>query len=678
MSVGIKEKTLNIALVGNPNSGKTTLFNELTGSTQYVGNWPGVTVEKKEGKIKKTKNKVNLVDLPGIYSLSSYTMEEIVARDYILDEKPDLIINIVDATNIERNLYLTTQILELGVPVLVALNMMDVVEKNKDKINIEEIENSLNARVLPISANKGRGIDKLINTIEEMALEEDEVENLDFYTKDLKKEIEKVESFVEDIAQEKKVSKRWLAVKLLEQDSHTLSKFNLGQELNTYIVKIKENLEEKHDDDMESIIANDRYDYINKVVKKSVKKTRKQELTTSDKIDKVLTNRFLAVPLFLGVMFLVYYISIQTLGDYTIGWVEGAVEFIAAGASSLLISLGASEWIQSLVVEGVIGGVGSVIVFVPQLMILFFFISILEDTGYMARVAFVMDKFFRRFGLSGKSFIPLLLGSGCSVPGIMATRTLENENDRKLTILLTPFISCGAKLPIYVMFAAAFFPASSGFVVFSLYLLGIVVAILSGILLKNTLFKGAVAPFVMELPPYRVPTVKGLLIHMWDRAKGFLKKAGTIIFAASVIIWFAQSFSPSLALADNPANSILAAIGRFIAPIFTPLGFGEWIPAVAIIAGTVAKEVVVATLGVLTGVGEVAEDSPQLVASIQTMFTPAMAWSFMAFNLLAAPCMAAIGTMKREFNSWKWTLFAISYQTGVAYIIAMIIYQILK
>jgi ferrous iron transport protein B len=311
-------------------------------------------------------------------------------------------------------------------------------------------------------------------------------------------------------------------------------------------------------------------------------------------------------------------------------------------------------------------------------MILFFFISILEDTGYMARVAFVMDKFFRRFGLSGKSFIPLLLGSGCSVPGIMATRTLENENDRKLTILLTPFISCGAKLPIYVMFAAAFFPASSGFVVFSLYLLGIVVAILSGILLKNTLFKGAVAPFVMELPPYRVPTVKGLLIHMWDRAKGFLKKAGTIIFAASVIIWFAQSFSPSLALADNPANSILAAIGRFIAPIFTPLGFGEWIPAVAIIAGTVAKEVVVATLGVLTGVGEVAEDSPQLVASIQTMFTPAMAWSFMAFNLLAAPCMAAIGTMKREFNSWKWTLFAISYQTGVAYIIAMIIYQILK
>lgn len=678
MSVGIMEKTLNIALVGNPNSGKTTLFNELTGSTQYVGNWPGVTVEKKEGKIKKTKNKVNLVDLPGIYSLSSYTMEEIVARDYILDEKPDLIINIVDATNIERNLYLTTQILELGAPVLVALNMMDVIEKNKDKIDIEEIENSFKTRVLPISANKGKGIEKLINTIEEMALEEDEVETLDFYSKDLKKEINKVESFIEEIAQEKNVSKRWLAVKLLEQDSHTLSKFSLDKEINTYIIKIKENLEEKHDDDMESIIANDRYEYINKVVKKSVKKTRKQELTTSDKIDKVLTNRFLAVPIFLAVMYVVYYFSIQTLGDYTIGWVEGGIEFIAGLVSSGLVALGTSEFIQALVIDGVIGGVGSVLVFVPQIMILFFFISILEDTGYMARVAFVMDKFFRKFGLTGKSFIPMLIGSGCSVPGIMATRTLENEKDRKLTILLTPFISCGAKLPIYVMFAAAFFPNNSGMVVFTVYMLGIAVAILSGILLKNTLFKGAVAPFVMELPPYRIPTLKGLFIHMWDRGKDFLKKAGTIIFAAAVIIWMLQTFSFNLSMVDDPSNSILAGIGRTIAPIFTPLGFGDWISAVAIFTGFVAKEVVVATLGVLTGVGEVAEDAPELIASIRTLFTPAKAWAFMAFNLLAAPCIAAIGTMKKEFNSWKWTLFAVSYQTGVAYIIAMIIYQILK
>ena len=678
MSVGIREKTINIALVGNPNSGKTTLFNELTGSTQYVGNWPGVTVEKKEGKIKKTKNKINLVDLPGIYSLSSYTMEEIVARDYILDEKPDLIINIVDATNIERNLYLTTQILELGVPVLVALNMMDVIEKNKDKINLEEIESHLNAKVVPISASRGKGIENLISTLEEMATISPDLANIDFYSKDIQQEVNKIENFIEEIANENKVNKRWLAVKLLEQDSHTLSKFDIDEEIKTYIVKIKEKIEEIEDDDMESIIANERYIFINTMVKKTVKKTKRQELTNSDKIDKILTNRFFSVPIFLAVMFIVYYVSIQTLGDYTIGWVEGGIEYFAGLVSSGLMSLGVTEFIHALVIDGVIGGVGAVLVFVPQIMILFFFISVLEDTGYMARVAFVMDKFFRKFGLTGKSFIPLLIGSGCSVPGIMATRTLENEKDRKLTILLTPFISCGAKLPIYVMFAAAFFPNNSGMVVFTIYMLGIAVAILSGILLKNTLFKGAVAPFVMELPPYRVPTLKGLFIHMWDRGKDFLKKAGTIIFAAAVLIWMMQTFSFNFSIVENPSNSILAGIGRFIAPIFRPLGFGDWISAVAIFTGFVAKEVVVATLGVLTGVGEVAEDAPELITSIQALFTPAKAWSFMAFNLLAAPCIAAIGAMKKEFNSWKWTLFAVSYQTGIAYIIAMIIYQVLK
>src|SRR6056297_2000002 len=678
MSVGIKEKTINIALVGNPNSGKTTLFNELTGSTQYVGNWPGVTVEKKEGKIKKTKNKINLVDLPGIYSLSSYTMEEIVARDYILDEKPDLIINIVDAKNIERNLYLTTQVLELGVPVLVALNMMDVIEKNKDKININEIEKKLNTRVVPISANKGTGVDILIKTIEEMALEEKEIKNDNFYNNDIKKEIDRIENLVENLAYEEEVYKRWLAVKLLEQDTHTKSKFSIDNDVDAEIIDIKKVLEEKYDDDMESIIANERYNFINTIIRKTVKRSKREEFTTSDKIDKVLTNRFLAVPIFLAVMLMVYYVSIQTLGDFTIGWVEGAVEFVAVITSSLLINLGASELIQSLVVDGVIGGVGSVLVFVPQIMILFFFISLLEDSGYMARVAFVMDKFFRKFGLTGKSFIPMLVGSGCSVPGIMATRTLENEKDRKLTILLTPFISCGAKLPIYVMFSAAFFPNNSGLVVFTVYMLGIAVAILSGILLKNTLFKGAVAPFVMELPPYRIPTLKGLFIHMWDRGKDFLKKAGTIIFAAAVLIWMMQTFSFNFSIVENPSNSILAGIGRFIAPIFRPLGFGDWISAVAIFTGFVAKEVVVATLGVLTGVGEVAEDAPELITSIQALFTPAKAWSFMAFNLLAAPCIAAIGAMKKEFNSWKWTLFAVSYQTGIAYIIAMIIYQVLK
>jgi len=678
MSVGIKEKTINIALVGNPNSGKTTLFNELTGSTQYVGNWPGVTVEKKEGKIKKTKNKINLVDLPGIYSLSSYTMEEIVARDYILDKKPDLIINIVDATNIERNMYLTTQILELGVPVLVALNMMDVIEKNKDKINLEEIESHLNAKVVPISASRGKGIENLISTLEEMATISPDLANIDFYSKDIQQEVNKIENFIEEIANENKVNKRWLAVKLLEQDSHTLSKFDIDEEIKTYIVKIKEKIEEIEDDDMESIIANERYIFINTMVKKTVKKTKRQELTNSDKIDKILTNRFFSVPIFLAVMFIVYYVSIQTLGDYTIGWVEGGIEYFAGLVSSGLMSLGVTEFIHALVIDGVIGGVGAVLVFVPQIMILFFFISVLEDTGYMARVAFVMDKFFRKFGLTGKSFIPLLIGSGCSVPGIMATRTLENEKDRKLTILLTPFISCGAKLPIYVMFAAAFFPNNSGMVVFIIYMLGIAVAILSGILLKNTLFKGAVAPFVMELPPYRVPTLKGLFIHMWDRGKDFLKKAGTIIFAAAVLIWMMQTFSFNFSIVENPSNSILAGIGRFIAPIFRPLGFGDWISAVAIFTGFVAKEVVVATLGVLTGVGEVAEDAPELITSIQALFTPAKAWSFMAFNLLAAPCIAAIGAMKKEFNSWKWTLFAVSYQTGIAYIIAMIIYQVLK
>ena len=678
MSVGIREKTINIALVGNPNSGKTTLFNELTGSTQYVGNWPGVTVEKKEGKIKKTKNKINLVDLPGIYSLSSYTMEEIVARDYILDEKPDLIINIVDATNIERNLYLTTQILELGVPVLVALNMMDVIEKNKDKINLEEIESYLNTKVVPISASRGKGIENLISTLEEMATISPDLANIDFYSKDIQQEVNKIENFIEEIANENKVNKRWLAIKLLEQDSHTLSKFEIDEEIKGYIVKIKEKIEEIEDDDMESIIANERYIFINTIVKKTVKKTKRQELTNSDKIDKILTNRFFSVPIFLAVMFIVYYVSIQTLGDYTIGWVEGGIEYFAGLVSSGLMSLGVTEFIHALVIDGVIGGVGAVLVFVPQIMILFFFISVLEDTGYMARVAFVMDKFFRKFGLTGKSFIPLLIGSGCSVPGIMATRTLENEKDRKLTILLTPFISCGAKLPIYVMFAAAFFPNNSGMVVFTIYMLGIAVAILSGILLKNTLFKGAVAPFVMELPPYRVPTLKGLFIHMWDRGKDFLKKAGTIIFAAAVLIWMMQTFSFDFSIVENPSNSILAGIGRFIAPIFRPLGFGDWISAVAIFTGFVAKEVVVATLGVLTGVGEVAEDAPELISSIQVLFTPAKAWSFMAFNLLAAPCIAAIGTMKKEFNSWKWTLFAVSYQTGIAYIIAMIIYQVLK
>ncbi|EOD00131.1 ferrous iron transport protein B [Caldisalinibacter kiritimatiensis] len=680
-TVAIKDtsKSHKIALVGNPNSGKTTLFNALTGSTQYVGNWPGVTVEKKEGKLRKSKTNINIIDLPGIYSLSPYTLEEVVARNYITDEKPDAIINIIDATNIERNLYLTTQLKEIGVPIIIALNMMDVIEKNGDKIDVNLLEQKLEMPIVPISANKGTGIEKLVKECEKVVSDGVSLQqSVSMFQKDLETSIKDIQDKVSHLAEEEGYNSRWLSIKLLEQDEKILEKISIDNDIEEYIDKIIEKLETKYDDDMESILADRRYEFIDKIVKVAVKKKNKGNLTTSDKIDKVVTNRILAIPIFLAIMWVVYYVSIQTLGDYTIGWVEEGIGLLADKISLLLTSFNAAEWLHALIIDGIIGGIGSVLVFVPQLMILFFFISLLEDSGYMARVAFVMDKFFRKFGLTGKSFIPMLIGSGCSVPGIMATRTLENDKDRKLTILLTPFISCGAKLPIYVMFASAFFPQNSGVVVFTIYVLGIVVAILSGILLKNTVFKGESAPFVMELPPYRVPTIKGLLIHMWDRGKAFLKKAGTIIFAASVIIWFLQSFSPSLSLIEDISNSILASIGRIISPIFKPLGFGDWISSVAIFTGLVAKEVVVATFGILSGVGEVAEDSAELISNIQVMFTPLKAWSFMAFNLLAAPCIAAIGAMKREFNSWKWTLFALGYQTSVAYLVALLIYQIGK
>ncbi len=670
-------RTYTIALVGNPNSGKTTLFNALTGSTQYVGNWPGVTVEKKEGKVKRTKEQIKIVDLPGIYSLSPYTLEEVIARDYIIEDKPDAIINIVDASNIERNLYLTTQLKEVGIPVIVALNMMDIINKRGDKINIELLEDQIGMPIVPISANKGTGINNIIaECIQSINLIEEKKDNLDIFNKEIEKCVNELDEKVKDIARDNNYNSRWLAVKLLEEDEKVIEKIKINNDVKNTINDMVQKLEKQLDNDIESIIADQRYKYIASIVKKSVKKKNQGNMSNSDKIDKIVTNRILAIPIFLVVMWVVYYVSIQTLGDYTIGWVEGGIGFLAQQVETLLISLNASDWLLSLVIDGIFGGVGAVLIYVPQIMILFFFISILEDSGYMARVAFVMDKFFRKFGLTGKSFIPMLVGSGCSVPGIMATRTLENDKDRKLTILLTPFISCGAKMPIYVMFASAFFPNNRGWVVFTIYILGIVVAILSGILLKNTVFKGESAPFVMELPPYRIPTLKGLLIHMWDRGKAFIKKAGTLIFAAVVVIWFLQSFGPSLAFIEDPAKSILASIGRFIAPIFKPLGFGDWISSVAIFTGLVAKEVVVATLGVLQGLGEVTEESVELIASIQVMFTPLKAWAFMAFNLLACPCFAAIGAMKREFNSAKWTLFAIAYQTGVAYIVAMLIYQI--
>ena len=670
------------ALVGNPNCGKTTMFNEMTGSTQYVGNWPGVTIEKKEGKARKITEDVRIIDLPGIYSLSPYSKEEIIARDYIIDEKPDLIINIVDATNIERNLYLTTQVIEFGVPVVVALNMMDAVEAKGDKIDISVIEKYLGVPVVPTAASKGRGIKELMQRALEVVKESAGKTGLPerkVYDNHVEEALSEVEKIVGENNLHKGIyNRRWISLKLLEGDEKVKEKLNVSEALMEKIKPYQDKLEKEYDNDMETIIADNRYNFISKIVDKGVKKNSKgSELTLSDKIDKVVTNRVLAIPLFLAVMFAVFQITFGIIGSFTVDWVDGLINgTVAEAVAGWLESAGSADWLNALIVNGIIGGMGSMLVFVPQIMILFLFLSLLEDSGYMARAAFVMDRLLRKLGLSGKSFIPMLMGFGCSVPAVMSTRTLENEKDRRLTIMLTPFMSCGARLPIYALFAGAFFAQNQGLVIFSIYILGIVVAIISGIILKNTVLKGEAAPFVMELPPYRIPTVKGLLIHMWDRAKGFVKKAGTIIFSASVIIWLLQTFSFSLRMVEDPANSIMGVIGKAIAPIFAPLGFGDWKSSVALLTGLVAKEVVVATLGILNGIGEIGEDTTQLATILQTTFTPLTAYSFMAFSLLYVPCIAAFATIRREMNSWKWTLFSVVYQTGVAWIVAFLIYQI--
>jgi len=677
-----KRMHYRFALVGNPNCGKTTMFNEMTGSTQYVGNWPGVTIEKKEGKARKITEDVRIIDLPGIYSLSPYSKEEIIARDYIIDEKPDLIINIVDATNIERNLYLTTQVIEFGVPVVVALNMMDAVEAKGDKIDISVIEKYLGVPVVPTAASKGRGIKELMQRALEVVKESAGKTGLPerkVYDNHVEEALSEVEKIVGENNLHKGIyNRRWISLKLLEGDEKVKEKLNVSEALMEKIKPYQDKLEKEYDNDMETIIADNRYNFISKIVDKGVKKNSKgSELTLSDKIDKVVTNRVLAIPLFLAVMFAVFQITFGIIGSFTVDWVDGLINgTVAEAVAGWLESAGSADWLNALIVNGIIGGMGSMLVFVPQIMILFLFLSLLEDSGYMARAAFVMDRLLRKLGLSGKSFIPMLMGFGCSVPAVMSTRTLENEKDRRLTIMLTPFMSCGARLPIYALFAGAFFAQNQGLVIFSIYILGIVVAIISGIILKNTVLKGEAAPFVMELPPYRIPTVKGLLIHMWDRAKGFVKKAGTIIFSASVIIWFLQTFSFSLRMVEDPANSIMGVIGKAIAPIFAPLGFGDWKSSVALLTGLVAKEVVVATLGILNGIGEIGEDTTQLATILQTTFTPLTAYSFMAFSLLYVPCIAAFATIRREMNSWKWTLFSVVYQTGVAWIVAFLIYQI--
>ena len=657
----------NIALIGNPNCGKTTLFNALTGSNQYVGNWPGVTVEKKEGYLKGNKN-IRIVDLPGVYSLSPYTPEEIITREYLLGGEPDLILNILDASNIERNLYLTTQLLETGIPVIIALNMMDIVEKTGTKININDLSQQLNCEIVEMTALKNKGLKELNNSLLNHNLSP--TSHLNTFSSEVEDVITAISHQIKHQVPEHQL--RWHSIKLLERDQRVNSSLKLEAE------DLITSLENQFDDDSESIITNQRYDFIGHIVSQCVEKSQHQMLTYSDKIDYWLTNRWLALPIFALIMWGIYYISITSVGSIATDWINDTFfgEIIQGNVSTFLENIGTANWLTGLIVDGIIGGVGAVLGFVPQIMILFFLISILEDCGYMARVAFIMDRIFRKFGLSGKSFIPMLIESGCSVPAVMASRTIENDKDRKMTIMLTPFIPCGAKLPVFALMAGAFFPTKS-WVAPSMYFIGIAMVILSGIILKRTpLFIGDPAPFIMELPQYHLPSFKGLLIHMWDRAKAFIYKAGTIIFVASGLVWFLQSFDWSLQMVEAN-DSILASVGRVIAPLFTPLGFGNWQAAVATVTGFLAKENVVATFGVLFGLGEeMTEESVELLGTMSSLFTPLSAYSFMVFTLLAAPCFAAIGAIKREMMSWKWTFIAIGYQTGLAYIVSLIIFQV--
>lgn len=661
---------IKIALAGNPNCGKTTMFNDLTGSSQYVGNWPGVTVEKKEGVLKGHKD-VSIIDLPGIYSLSPYTLEEVVTRDYIINERPDVILNLVDASNIERNLYLTTQLLEMGIPVVIAMNMIDIVKKRGDIINISELSKILGCKIIETSALKGQGTIEAAKAALEV-VEQDIEPVKEIFQKNVEKALRDITLIIQDVVD--KQQQRWFSIKLFERDEKVIERFSFNTDVIEKLENIISECEKEIDDDSESIITNERYEYINNFVSKFVKKKSTNNMTTSDKIDRIVTNRFFALPFFAIVMWLVYYISVSTVGTIATDWTNDIFvgEIIQGNVATFLENIGTVEWLQSLIVDGIIGGVGAVIGFLPQMLVLFFFLSILEDCGYMARIAFIMDRIFRKFGLSGKSFIPMLIGTGCGVPGVMASRTIENEKDRKMTIMTTTFIPCGAKLPIIALIAGALFPESS-WVGPSAYFIGIGAIIFSGILLKKTtLFSGDPAPFVMELPPYHIPAAKGVLIHMWDRGKSFVKKAGTIIFVACGIIWFLQSFNWSLQMVDA-SESILASIGNVIAPLFAPLGWGDWKAAVAAVTGLVAKENVVGTFGVLYGMNEVAEDGIEIWTNLQGAFTQVSAYSFLAFNLLCAPCFAAIGAIKREMGNWKWTLIAVGYQTGLAYIVSLLI-----
>ena len=680
---------IKIALAGNPNCGKTTLFNALTGSNQYVGNWPGVTVEKKEGKLKKHSD-VIITDLPGIYSLSPYTIEEIVARDYLIDEKPNAILNIVDGTNLERNLYLTTQLIELGIPVVVAVNMMDIVKKNGDKIRIDELSRQLGCKVVEISALKGTGIADAANAAIEAANGPASVPQHKFSGV-----VEHALAHIEEAAVHDMpaAQQRWYAVKIFEGDDKVLEKIKLDT---TTLNHIKEDItaaETELDDDAESIITNERYVYIASIIKSAYKKASAGKLSTSDKIDKIVTNRWLGLPIFALIMFLVYYVSMSTIGGMATDWVNdvlfGAVEdggWIPTLFDKLLTSIGCADWLYSLIIDGIVAGVGAVLGFVPQILVLFIFLAFLEGCGYMSRVAFVMDRIFRNFGLSGKSFIPMLIGTGCGIPGVMASRTIENERDRRMTVMTTTFIPCSAKMPIIGLIAGACF-GESGLVATSAYFIGVAAIIISGIMLKKTkAFSGDPAPFVMELPAYHLPTVGTILRSMWERGWSFIKKAGTIIALSTIVIWFLQAFSfeGGLHMTDDMDASILAYVGKAFAWLFVPLGWGGWKAAVATVTGLIAKENVVSTFGILYQyAGEISENGDEIWAAFAQNLSelsgghPSLAaYSFLIFNLLCAPCFAAIGAIKREMNNAKWTWFAIGYQCGFAYLVSLIVFQL--
>lgn len=673
----VTKKHLNVALIGNPNSGKTTLFNQLTGSRQYVGNWPGVTVEKKEGKLSYKNEEIKIIDLPGIYSLSPYSSEEIVTRNCLLHDDVDLVINIIDSTNIERNLYLTTQIMELGKPIVVVLNMIDILEKKGDKIDYHLLSKLLSVAVIPMSANKHDKIENLMDSCLDIINQKasskiQDVQNI--YAPEIDSILNNIEKILKNSNNKFKVNPRWLAVKLFSEDHDILKNVHLTEDELSRINFYKNSVCPSKNTDRQMIISECRYDYICSVCKKCVHKNLKNDkLSITDKIDKIVTNKFLALPIFLAIMMLIFYITFGPVGNYFKSWAEFLINDIIGNAiEKLLISLNASSWAKSLILDGVVKGVGSVISFFPQIMILFTLLSVLEDSGYMARAAFITDKLLRKIGLSGKAFVPLLMGFGCSVPAVLGTRILEHDKDKKLTILMIPFMSCSAKMPVYSMFISAFFPSHQPIIIFSIYLLGILVAIFTAFLFKNTILKGKEAPFIMELPEYKLPTLKNLSLHVWERLKDFLVKAGTVLVGATIVIWFLQSFNFSLHTVQDSSDSILAYLGAKIAPIFTLCGFNDWKASVALISGIIAKESVVSTSAILYNTAA----SMGLHHALSQHFSMLSAYSFMVFVLLYTPCVAALSAIRKEMKSVKWTTISILYQLITAWFVSALVFQI--